>query len=621
MDKLTGPAVGGTLTLPCGWCYARLPKEELHSLEGDLLCSPCFEQVRKKRDREADGETSVERKATKELTIRDVPKGHSSFAPKDNDLDRVRDRLIQLEHQKRRRPKDVDLLSEMADLYDELGDDEQASTCRREMLELDPSHPGLRGKVIADGPKLSPRPSTATPFWEDIPEILAFPLRGRGLSMVIVGGILFGITLWIARYSIFGWILTGGIFGFLWAYWFSVISSAAAGVKEPPDWPEFFDVWHSILWPAIAAIICAAIPFGPALGLFLAIVAGPLTFNIITIPLLALLGLGGVFTYPMVLMVYSMFNTISAASGYRFVYGSIAKILPDYILCIAAYCVLGTMSLVASVTITAGAAFFLPIPILGSLTVSVLTATTLLYFNIAAYRLLGHLYHQSQGRLGWFEEKTEPEKNLNLFVVLAGVLGLGVASAAGLLAVLFLPGLMLNASGVSDLPFQDGTFLEYSEFDSNYGWASVRYEIEEVSEGFRISGGIESNRIRNDFPDFTVNARGEFVGGITDVRSGPIFSVRPGLSAREQTIFLGPAGGWLGSPHINGYIISGRGTWKGWDVFKVDDKDAATTLMYDTSTGYLVGVDATGIGRDLWVVLTSTNVDGLQVPPEAHEGN
>ena len=620
MDKQTGPAVGGPAIIPCGSCFSRTPKDDMTRLEGDFLCKPCFGRVKSRRSQQATQEDAPpkRRREVNELTLRDVPASRAQLDPADEEKDRVRNQLIQLEHNLRRRPNDPNILSEIADLYDVLGDDDQAALCRRDLFAVDPAHPGLRGKIIADKPKMEKAPATAIPFWEDIPGILSFPLRGRGLSMVLVGGVLFGFALWIARYSIFGWILSGGVFGFLWAYWFSVISSAGTGVKEPPEWPEFFDIWHTIVWPAIVGICIFFISMGPAFALLMAIIAGPLTFNVITVPILGLLVLAGFLTYPMVLMVYSIFNSLAAAASYKFVYTSILKILPDYILFLTAYCVLSAMAFATSIAIAGVIAFFLPIPVIGTLTHSILQWTAWLYFSIAGYRLLGHLYHQSQGRLGWFEERTEPERSLNLAIVLAGVSGAVVASVAGLAAVLIIPGLLLGAAGVGDLPFRGGTYLEYSEFDSDWGWSELRYDVAEVPEGFEFSGYHAQGRVRNPIPGFAVYSDGRFRNGTTDLQSGPIFSGSYLRSRdRVQTIFLGPKDGWIAGPHVNGYTIIDKTTWKGWEVLRVDDKDTFTKLIYDMETGYLVGVNAQGLGRDLWCVLTDTNIPGLRIPPEA----
>jgi hypothetical protein len=321
----------------------------------------------------------------------------------------------------------------------------------------------------------------------------------------------------------------------------------------------------------------------------------------------------------MVLLTYAMFNSLGAAANYKFVYGAIGKILSDYILFVTAYCILWAMFIVTNIILTVAITLLLPIPIIGGLSLHILSAFAMLYFFIASYRLLGHLYHQAQGRLGWFEERTEPEKSLNPAIVLAGALGAITVCAAGIIAILVIPPLLLHAAGVGDLPLQGGTYLEYSEFDSDWGWSTLRYDIEENPEGtFRFSGQFTKSRLRNPIRGFVVNRRGEFVDGTTDLISGPIAGSMFGSpGARKQTIFCGPTDGWVGTQHVNGYKIVQRTTWKGYNVLKVDDTDTYTKLLYDTETGYLVGVEAQALGRELWVVLSDTNVPGLRIPPEA----
>ncbi|MCZ6688473.1 MAG: hypothetical protein O7H41_02600 [Planctomycetota bacterium] len=629
MDNQTGPTVSGPSIVLCGRCNAKCARDDLQSHDGDLLCPLCFQRMEARnplaageieRPPQARLRSSKVRAEPRELTLSDYPvRSTGTSFPPDEQEEQTRNRLMQLEHELRRRPEDVALLTEIAETYDELGQRQEAALCRREIFTLDPSNPSLRGKMVAEGPKRSQKPATSIPFWEDIPGILAYPLRGRGLGMVIVGGLMFGFATWVARYSLLGWAITGLVFGYLWAYWFNVIASAGTGEKEPPDWPEFFDIWHSIIGPAIASFVCFCIPFGPTIALGLTILFGPLTLNPITIGLLIGSGLVGVITYPMVVMAYAMFHTLTAAANYKFIYASILRILPDYILFITAFCILGALNAAVGTAVLAGVAFFLPIPILGTLTLAIANSFVFIYFNLAAYRLMGHLYHQSMGRLGWFGETTEPEKSLNLGVVVAGVTGLGVVCVIGFGAIMIAPALLVTATGIGDLPFEDGGYLEFAEFDSNYGHSKLRYEIRQVPEGFRFSGFHMSTRDRNPIPDFVVDSRGRFVDGTTDMQSGPIFNRLARRSGRTHTIFVGPTSGITAGPHVNGYTILRKVPWKGYDVIQVDDRDGSTRLMFDRNTGYLVGVEAPSIGREMSCVLIDTNIPGLRIPPEARE--
>ncbi|MCZ6603448.1 MAG: hypothetical protein O6952_10615, partial [Planctomycetota bacterium] len=128
-----------------------------------------------------------------------------------------------------------------------------------------------------------------------------------------------------------------------------------------------------------------------------------------------------------------------------------------------------------------------------------------------------------------------------------------------------------------------------------------------------------SIRDRNPIPDFVVDSRGGFIDGTTDMQSGPIFNRLARPSGRTHTIFVGPMSGITGGPHVNGYTILRKVPWKGYDVIQVDDKDGSTRLMFDRNTGYLVGVEAPSIGREMSCVLIDTNIPGLRIPPEARE--
>ena len=465
---------------------------------------------------------------------------------------------------------------------------------------------------IGAGPRGAPAQveAIAPPFWEDIPGIFTYPLKGRGLPLMLVGGACFGVALTIAQYSLFGWLLAAVVHGYLWAYWFRVMNCAAQGIDEAPDWPEFFDPWQSIGAPSVAAFLCALIPFGPAVGWALFVSIGPLSWGLGTVLATIGLALVGAFVWPMTLLVYGLFNSIGAAMSYRFVYSSILKILPDYVLFIAAWCLLSTIKLVAVLLATAAVKTFVPFPLMDGLILNIGTCIIGLYFGLAGFRLLGHLYFQGMGRLGWFGVATEPERTISFPILCLGVGSAAVAIIVILAAVAILPAMITDVTGVGTLPFEDGSYLVYDIFDSDWGWYTIRYDIDQVGEHYEFTPSQLWGKEWPDLPTFAVNGRGQIVEG-RDIWAGPlpIFSVFDG--ARQQTIFLGPTRGHVMGTYINDYPVKAKETWKEWETFRVEDVDTGSRLFYDRETGYLVGAECPQIGRNLWCVLVETNLEDL----------
>lgn len=603
----------------CGHCYASFPKEEMHRWEGAAICGPCFERVRERTGRGPREE--VEGSEGKAPTLRDIPKAAPSFPRQDQEED-LRKRLIQLEHEKRRRPDDVALLREIADLYENLGDRDEADRIRDEALRIEPVGASRTARPATEKMKRkatevrrppAPRVAPVAPFWEEIPAIFRYPIQGRGIALIGGGGIFFGIALTIAHYSIFGFLITIAVGGYLWSYWFRVINSTVTKGTEPPEWPEFFDAWESFIRPLLAAMACGLIPFAPFLFLSL------FGFNVITGPLIIVTFLLGLFTVPMTFLVCALFNSVSAALDYRLVYTSIFKILPDYILCFAGICALLSMSWVADLILSGLLTLIgliIPMPVIGTALVLIGTSTASLYFGVAISHLVGRLYAQSSGRLDWFGEATEPEKTLSLPVVLAGAGGALLACVVGLLAVMVLPLLLAGAMGLGDRPFQDGTYLRYNILDSDSGWTSMRYDIEKAAGGYRFRANLIIAGTEAQYAEFIVDRGGKFVAGPPE-REGPLREFLAPGAERKETRLCGPRGGQVGQPYINDDPVISKRTWKGWDALAVEETDTAGKLYYDRSTGYLVGMDLSGAGRDYWAVLSDTNIDGLDVPAEA----
>ena len=116
-------------------------------------------------------------------------------------------------------------------------------------------------------------PAPAQSFYAMLPRALVFPLVGRGGPMIIVGGAVFFITVWIAVRSIFGFFALFFLGGYLCAYMIKIIGAVARGDNQPPDWPDFSNMWDDIFWPyvfVLAACLTALLPamayvwFGPS---------------------------------------------------------------------------------------------------------------------------------------------------------------------------------------------------------------------------------------------------------------------------------------------------------------------------------------------------------------------
>ena len=596
----------------CSHCYAGYPRDEMEKWQGSLLCRACLAVVRTKTTRINRAQGPEVQGEAKAPTLSNVPEAPRS-SPTEEEEDRLRSQLVQLEHEKRRRPGDPLLLRDIADLYEKLGDKEEAAIHRDEYLRLAPLDPVPTPRAAPERPRVPPPPRPAgpvTPFWEEIPHLLRFPTRGRALAVLVGGGGLLGTALTISWFSIFGYLITIPVLGYIGSYFFSTICSSAAGEREAPGWPDPLDAGRSLLQPLLSALACILIPFGPFL-LFLVLSVLLFGFHLPTGLLLVVLFLAGLFTTPMVLLVHALYGSISQATSYRLVFGSMGKVLPDYILLFTGVCILASGKGVADILIAGLVALVFPFPVLGTTLFFTATSLVFLYSLLVTSQLIGRFYRQSAGRLDWFGEAVEPMKELTPPVAIAGVAGAALLVLLGFVGIWALPGLARRAFGAGVLPLEGGTYLLYDIYDSNSGRSAVRYDIEEVKEGFRIDAtGIMAGRSAL-ITRFTVTRRGKFVSAPPS-QEGPIFVPVHDSEERRKTILCGPRGARVGGEYLNGYPVRKKVTWKGWGTYRVENPHTLGTLYYDRSTGYLVGADHSIPGRDRWAVLSETNISGLE---------
>ena len=141
-----------------------------------------------------------------------------------------------------------------------------------------------------------------TPFWERIPEIFSYPLKGNGI-FALVGLTFFSLTMKLLPG--FGGLLTTGLtFTFL----FNVIKATGQGKKDIPSFSEYFDYWDNIVLPNIRGTLTYAITILP-LAIYVvfllkdrsALTAWDLqTFlKLLSNPLFVILFFLGIFYFPM----------------------------------------------------------------------------------------------------------------------------------------------------------------------------------------------------------------------------------------------------------------------------------------------------------------------------------
>lgn len=138
----------------------------------------------------------------------------------------------------------------------------QAKVAGRTSAESCPKCRGFCRTLAAAGPS---RPESP---WAMVADAFVYPLRMQGVAIILIGAAFFGFIDLLSR----GW--RQGIFftvfgaGYLSAYLFKIVCTSAAGERELPGWPDFTDLWDSVVIPFlqmaapwVACLVPAALPF------------------------------------------------------------------------------------------------------------------------------------------------------------------------------------------------------------------------------------------------------------------------------------------------------------------------------------------------------------------------
>ncbi|MGC9453270.1 MAG: B-box zinc finger protein [Phycisphaerae bacterium] len=242
--------------------------------------------------------------------------------------------------------------------------------------------------------------TTAKSFADGLARAWSYPVKGKGLYVLIGGTIFYTLMDWLLGTSIiilhpgtsmiFGLlqlILALIFLGYLFAYAFRVVSETAGGDDEPPDWPDFGDP-AEFLRPLGLVLAVLVLCLSPVIAYGIAVGAGAAESS----PVLSwlLLGIGLAFM-PMSLLSAALYDSLAGLNPVH-LFRSIVRVGPAYLAAVgmlAAVVLLGFLLLVVQP---------IRIPILSSF----FGVAVELYCIMAAMRIIGLLYANYEQRLRWF---------------------------------------------------------------------------------------------------------------------------------------------------------------------------------------------------------------------------
>jgi len=242
--------------------------------------------------------------------------------------------------------------------------------CGAECQAVQPIQPRL------DQPKPPPG------FLASLPGALLYPFRGSGYILLIAGTAFFYL---LGSLPLIGLLLAG----YLFAYAKSIITSTAAGGKDPPDWPDFSSWKDDILLPYLQMAALVVLYFGPA---FVLRWWRPGTESQAHLAFLAALGFGALFA-PMGMLALAMFDTVAALNPIALTW-SILRVPLHYLVAAAAFETVVLLYWFAAAALQE----LVPVPFVPGLIASFLN----LYVVSVGMRILGLLYVSNQDKFGWF---------------------------------------------------------------------------------------------------------------------------------------------------------------------------------------------------------------------------
>ena len=633
----------------CARCQAVIGAAETAERTDADYCLPCAERVPEPAG-EPEPETAGERCASS------LPQGVTGLTPLRRQAYFARLLALRRSLEERETFEDHRDAAEIAEL---LGLTVEAHDHAQAWLRLRPDDVAAQSRVaklarlgaysgvLPDAPEPADRrargPSEDPPFWTALGDVLTYAVRGRGVAVLTVGGVFCAAANLLATFNWFGAIVLVCLWGYVAAYQFDVIARSAAGDDSPPEFPEVLSIVDSMVVPFFAFLGCMLGAFLPCLVIVVATAAGPVPAAV-GVPLAVLTFAAGFFLLPMALMLRALHQSVAPALSPRMLFGSIARILPDYLIAFCAICLIWAAHAVVSLALnlTATLAVGPPTPdafvaadwarVGGWVGVTVIGWPVLLLALLTQCHILGRLYRQGQRRLAWFHAPLEgPQRSSPVSaLLLLGAMGAAVLGTAAIAGPVMLgsdrSGSAAGASRACPLP--DGSRLVYYFEDTDGPAGLVTYTFVHRADG-RVEVVAETRMAGTDAADAYTETIGtfdrssaRFVSGSQSWPGEPRVSTTPDTDAP----WFGPRSTSEGRTYLNDWVVRGTTGWRDcWQTWHVVD-GSMDEYHYDVQSGLLVGLRRAGIGHEEvhWLV----GAEGVPVladarfpPPNRHFGD
>lgn len=246
-------------------------------------------------------------------------------------------------------------------------------------------------------------PATSRNFYGEVPLAFAYPFRGSGIALLLVGSAFLWALGIVSKIGI-AWPVAIILMGYLCACLMRILNSTANGEGELPGWPDFSDFYMDIIHPYGLFLSVTFFSSLPAVGyVIVAFVRHPggtmealmamesIVTGIAASPVFWGLVVLGLLYWPMGLIAVAVYDSAEGLNPAR-IFPAIAKTHVAYLL---ACIVVGVIVALRSLSET----LFGLIPFVGSFVGAFLS----FYLVVVEMRILGLLYYAYEDRLAWFE--------------------------------------------------------------------------------------------------------------------------------------------------------------------------------------------------------------------------
>jgi hypothetical protein len=168
------------------------------------------------------------------------------------------------------RPRDPDLFVKAGQLSEQLDRKAEAYTYFNKALTLDPSKSflvaKLRGLAVTPQQKEEVAKMAARPpsFEAALPDIFKYPVRGKGLPILIMGALLMWIGRILASRGIgtSGWTIAAFVSAYMAMFYIDVCHTTVGGDDHLPEWPDPLRIHEFGLdvGKFVCAMICSFLP-------------------------------------------------------------------------------------------------------------------------------------------------------------------------------------------------------------------------------------------------------------------------------------------------------------------------------------------------------------------------